>query len=122
VSADSIVPAGKPPFRWHVIQCQGTSCTEHGQIHVARELRNALFEAGAQDRCRVSRTTCLNLCALGPNAVVYATDAAATPAAVGTWYTSLSPSKVRRIAVEHVAGDAPCADLAYRWDDPASTV
>lgn len=111
-------PATPPPFRWHVIQCQGTSCTEHGQIHVARELRNALFEAGAQERCRVSRATCLNLCALGPNVVVYPTSPSPTPGAGGTWYPALSPSKVRRIVTEHLAGDVPCADLALRWDIP----
>jgi (2Fe-2S) ferredoxin len=111
----------RPPFRWHVIQCQGTACTERGQIHVARELRNALFEAGAQERCRVSRTTCLNLCSMGPNAVVYPTDPAASPGG-GTWYTGLTPSKVHRVALEHLAGDGPVADLAYRWDDPASGV
>ena len=110
-----------PPFRWHVIQCQGTACTDRGQLPVARELRNALFEAGAQERCRVSRTTCLNLCSMGPNAVVYPTDPAASPAG-GTWYTGLTPSKVRRVALEHLAGDVPAADLAYRWNDPASEV
>lgn len=110
-----------PPFRWHVIQCQGTACTDRGQLPVARELRNALFEAGAQERCRVSRTTCLNLCSMGPNAVVYPTNPAASPAG-GTWYTGLTPSKVRRVALEHLAGDVPAADLAYRWNDPASEV
>lgn len=110
-----------PPFRWHVIQCQGTACTDRGQLPVARELRNALFEAGAQERCRVSRTTCLNLCSMGPNAVVYPTDPEASPAG-GTWYTGLTPSKVRRVALQHLAGDVPAADLAYRWNDPASEV
>ena len=110
-----------PPFRWHVIQCQGTACTDRGQLPVARELRNTLFEAGAQERCRVSRTTCLNLCSMGPNAVVYPTDPAASPAG-GTWYTGLTPSKVRRVALQHLAGDVPAADLAYRWNDPASEV
>lgn len=111
----------RPPFRWHVIQCQGTSCTERGQLHVARELRGALFEAGAQEACRVSRATCLNLCALGPNAVVYPTRSGA-PEAGGTWYTGLTPSRVRRVALEHLAGGAPCTDLAYRWDDPDASV
>ena len=114
------VPPKRPPFDLHVVICQGTSCTEKGQGLPARELRNALFEEGLQERVRVTRATCLNLCSLSPNMVVYAAvPGPATPAG-GAWYCGLSPSKMRRIVAEHVKGGRPPEDLLFRWDDPAA--
>ena len=110
------VPASRPPFDTHVVICQGTSCTDRGQGLPARALRDALFEAGLQERVRVTRATCLNLCALSPNAVVYA--AAPGAPSGGAWYCGLTPEKVRRIVAEHVAGGAPVGDLLHRWTDP----
>jgi len=109
-------PVSRPPFDTHVVICQGTSCTDRGQGLPARALRDALFEAGLQERVRVTRATCLNLCALSPNAVVYA--AAPGAPSGGAWYCGLTPEKMRRIVAEHVAGGAPVGDLLHRWTDP----
>ena len=109
----------RAPFDAHVIVCQGTSCTEKGQGLPARELRTALFDSGLQHRVRVSRVTCLNLCSLSPNAVVY--GAAPVPGAPGggAWYCGLTPSKVRRVVEEHLRDGRPVTDLLVRWDAPS---
>jgi len=109
-------PTSLPPFHTHVVICQGTSCTERGQGLPARALRDALFEAGLQESVRVTRATCLNLCALSPNAVVYAAGPGA--ASGGAWYCGLTPEKVRRIVTEHVRGGTPVEALLHRWIDP----
>jgi (2Fe-2S) ferredoxin len=111
--------SARPPFDVHVVICQGTSCTEKGQGLPARALRDALFEAGLQTQVRVTRATCLNLCSLSPNCVVYgAAPVGGTPAG-GAWYTGLTPSKVRRIVTEHIRGGRAPADLVFRWDHPS---
>jgi (2Fe-2S) ferredoxin len=116
------VPPKRPPFEHHVVICQGTSCTEKGQGLPARELRNALYEEGLQERVRVTRATCLNLCALSPNCVIYAANPGPAAAAGGMWYCGLTPSKVRRIVGEHLKAGHPPQDLVFGWDDPAAAV
>jgi (2Fe-2S) ferredoxin len=111
-------PPSRAPFGAHVVVCHGTSCTERGQGLPARELRNALFEGGLQGTVRVTKATCLNLCSLAPNCVVYGAGAAEGTPAGGAWYPSLTPTKVRRIVDEHLRGGRPVADLLLRWDHP----
>lgn len=107
-----------PPFRAHVVVCHGTSCTERGQGLPARELRNALFEAGLQGAVRVTKATCLNLCAVAPSCVVYGAGAAPGTPAGGAWYAGLTPAKARRIVLEHLRDGRPVADLLLPWDHP----
>ncbi|MFO0933171.1 MAG: hypothetical protein U1E39_10745 [Planctomycetota bacterium] len=108
----------RAPFAAHVVVCHGTSCTDRGQGMPARELRNALFEGGLQGTVRVTKATCLNLCNLAPNCVVYGAGAADGAPAGGAWYAGLTPTKVRRIVDEHLRGGRPVADLLVRWDHP----
>ncbi len=110
-----------PPFSWHVIGCEGTSCMEKGQGIPLRELRNLLFRSRLQDRVRVTKAVCLNMCSLSPNLVVYPAGPAPDGACGGTWYCGLTPSKVARIVDQHLAHGVPCADLAHPWppDSPA---
>jgi (2Fe-2S) ferredoxin len=105
----------RPPFAWHLVACEGTSCTEKGQGIPLRELRNRLYQRGVQERVRVTRATCLNMCSLSPNFVVYPTTADANGSAGGAWYCGLTPSKVARIVDEHLIGGSPCADLVHPW-------
>jgi len=111
-------PTPRAPFAAHVVVCHGTSCTDRGQGMPARELRDALFQAGLQGTVRVTKATCLNLCSRSPNCVVYGLGAVPGAPAGGAWYAGLTPSKVRRIVDEHLRGGQPVADLLLRWDDP----
>jgi (2Fe-2S) ferredoxin len=109
----------RPPFDWHVVLCQGTSCTERGQGAPGRALRNALHATGLDACVRTTRATCLNLCALSPNLVVYA----ARPdvgGAGGTWYCGVTPAAVDRIVREHLAQGRPPDDLRFHWDHPSA--
>lgn len=106
------------PFSAHVVVCQGTSCTERGQGLPARELRNALFERDLQGRVRVSRATCLNLCALSPSCVVYGAAATGNGPAGGAWYVGLTPHAMRRIVDEHLVGGRLVEEHLVRWDHP----
>jgi (2Fe-2S) ferredoxin len=114
-------PSGRPPFDWHVVLCQGTSCTERGQGAPGRALRDAIFAKGLSPRVRTTRATCLNLCALGPNLVVHAAAPTAGPEAGGAWYCGLTPERVARVVEEHLEAGRPPQDLVFRWDDPAAT-
>jgi (2Fe-2S) ferredoxin len=114
------VPPPPPPFDWHVVICQGTSCTEKGQGAPARALRNAIFGAGLAARIRTTRATCLNLCGLAPNLVVYAAGPRPGAPAGGTWYCGVTPAAAERIVTEHLAGARVVTDLAFRWDHPAA--
>jgi (2Fe-2S) ferredoxin len=95
-----------PPFRLHVVACDGTSCRDRGSRDTLRTLRGAIVELDLIDEVRLTTCTCLDLCAQGPNLVVYPD---------GVWYSGLSPRKVRRIVAEHLAGGTAVADLALDW-------
>ena len=105
------------PFAVHVVVCQGTSCTERGQGLPARELRDSLYRHGLQESVRVTRATCLNLCTLSPNCVVYGGAPVEGTPAGGAWYCGLTPATMRRVVDEHVVGGRPVADLLLHWDD-----
>ena len=95
-----------PPFRLHVISCDGTSGRDRGSRDVVRALRGALAEYDLIEEVRLSICTCLDLCGGGPNMVVYPD---------GTWYSALSPRKIRRIVEEHLVGGNPVEALALDW-------
>ncbi|HVG93519.1 MAG TPA: hypothetical protein VND21_03665 [Planctomycetota bacterium] len=115
---DARVP--HPPFDWHVVLCEGTSCTEKGQGAPGRAMRNAIHAVGLDTRVRTTRATCLNLCALSPNLVVYAARPAPGADVGGTWYCGVTPAAAERVVREHLAGGRVPQDLAFRWDHPAA--
>ena len=94
------------PFRWHVVACEGTSCRDRGSRDVVRALRSKIAERGLLDDVRVTTATCLDLCARGPNLVVYPD---------GVWYSGLSPARVTRVVDEHLAEGKPVEDLRLDW-------
>ena len=94
------------PFRWHVVACEGTSCRDRGSRDVVRALRQRIAERGLGEDVRLTTATCLDLCARGPNLVVWPD---------GVWYSGLSPARVRRIVDEHLVEGRPPDDLALDW-------
>jgi (2Fe-2S) ferredoxin len=88
------------------VSCDGTSCRDRGSRDAVRALRGAIAEKGLVEDVRLTICTCLDLCAGGPNMVVYPD---------GTWYSALSPRKVKRVVEEHLVGGSPVEDLALDW-------
>jgi (2Fe-2S) ferredoxin len=97
----------RPPFRLHVVACEGTSCRDRGSRDVVRTLRRRLAERGLAEEVRVTTATCLDLCGGGPNLVVYPD---------GVWYTGLSPRRVARIVDEHLVEGRPVEELRVDWE------
>jgi len=97
-----------PPFRHHVIACDGTSCRDRGSRDVLRALRARLAEKDLVGEVRVTVCHCLGLCTRGPNCVVYPE---------GVWYSGLSPRRMTKIVDEHLAGGKPVENFVLDWDD-----
>lgn len=60
------------PYERHVLVCVGPRCTERGGGEETRkDLKARNKEQGLKGRVRVCGVTCLDLCELGPNVVVW---------------------------------------------------
>lgn len=71
------------------------SCTAGGAQDVLMELGRELEERQLFDRFKVTRTSCLGPCELGPTVLIY-------PEAV--MYTGVRPADVREIVEDHLLG------------------
>ena len=95
-----------PPFRLHVIACDGSSCHERDARDVLKALRSRIAERGVDDDVRLTVASCLRLCGRGPNMVVYPD---------GVWYSAVTPRRVERIVDEHLVEGTPVTDLMLDW-------
>jgi (2Fe-2S) ferredoxin len=95
-----------PPFRIHVVACDGSSCHDRDAREVLKALRARVSERGIADQVRLTVANCLMLCGRGPNMVVYPD---------GVWYSGVTPKRVERIVDEHFVEGTPPADLVLDW-------
>lgn len=90
----------------HVFICTGPDCCspEEGQAAWERLKSEAARFNATPGAPKVYRTKvgCLRICEAGPTGVVYPD---------GTWYGSLSPENVSRVASEHLIGGREVEDL-----------
>jgi (2Fe-2S) ferredoxin len=89
-----------PPFRCHVLLCQGPRCATRGAGDLWAHFEARLQTEGLRpdEEILVTRTGCLFPCNRGPVMVVY-------PSA--TWYGALSEEAVTQVVAEHLKQGTP---------------
>ncbi len=89
----------------HLLLCTGPNCFPDVAAQTLRTLNKscrALREDGVS--VFVTEVKCLNLCRLGPLAVVYPD---------GVWYRDVTPENATRILNEHCKGGEVVEELAF---------
>lgn len=94
-----------------VLVCAGAGCVSSGCKAVARAFREAMKEAGLDNKVEVVETGCIGACDLGP-AVVVVRD--------GTFYQHVAPRDVPDIVESHLRAGRPVERLCHR--SPATGV
>jgi (2Fe-2S) ferredoxin len=74
------------------------SCTGRGSAAVLERLKGLVQEHGLKGKVRAVSCGCLDLCAGGPNVVVFSAD----PALGETWYSKVSAADAEELFREHV--------------------
>lgn len=107
------IAAGFKKMGWataqrHAFLCIGPDCCGAGEGQATWEaLKTAVKETGAP--AMRTKAACLRLCTGGPWMVVYPE---------GTWYGSVTPEKVHRIAREHLQNGQPITEWAVVPSSP----
>ena len=67
-----------PRFKKYIFVCENSrdpsvreSCGPRGGTQIFDKLKAAVKERGLEGQIRVSRTGCLDICAMGPNVLIY---------------------------------------------------
>ncbi len=90
----------RSPYLKHLFVCvnkrdPGVTCCAHGGGELILQKLKAFVKAnGLNGKVRVSSSGCMDLCALGPNVMVYPDN---------RWYHPVSLEDVDRIIEEHLA-------------------
>lgn len=92
----------------HVLLCNGGSCNRNGGEEVTVAIRNAITEAGLDDRVHTTRTRCNGRCEDACVMIVYPE---------GIWYQNVTPEVASRLVEEHFLKGEPVASMiSHRFD------
>ncbi|MED4750947.1 (2Fe-2S) ferredoxin domain-containing protein [Brevibacillus choshinensis] len=92
----------------HVLLCNGGSCNRNGGEEVTVAIRNAITEAGLDDRVHTTRTRCNGRCEDACVMIVYPE---------GIWYQNVTPEDASRLVEEHFLKGEPVASMiSHRFD------
>ncbi|MBI3317817.1 MAG: (2Fe-2S) ferredoxin domain-containing protein [Candidatus Omnitrophica bacterium] len=92
--------AKRSPYLKHLYVCVNrrdppeASCAPGGSEGVREKLKSYVKENGLKGKVRVSSSGCMDLCARGPNVMVYPDH---------LWYSNVALADVDRIIEEHLA-------------------
>jgi (2Fe-2S) ferredoxin len=96
------VVIGRPPYEILILVCTNLrtdgreSCGARDSSFLYQELKRRVKEAKLTPRVRVSQSGCLDLCAFGPNVIVYPR---------GTLYSGVAPGDIDLILAETFGAD-----------------
>ncbi|MDF2680497.1 MAG: cbiW [Brevibacillus sp.] len=92
----------------HVLLCNGGSCNRNGGEEVTVAIRNAITEAGLDDRVHTTRTRCNGRCEDACVMIVYPE---------GIWYQNVKPEDASRLVEEHFLNGEPVASMiSHRFE------
>ena len=81
------------PYKLHILVCNDSDCSEKGAQQTYDALRQLVKDRNLKDVVKVSKSTCLDDCELGPNVLVYPQ---------GTMYNSVKPENAKTILEAHL--------------------
>lgn len=97
----------KVPYRAVVFVCVNAreggepSCGPRGAAAIREKLKALVQSRGLKGKVRVSQSGCMDLCALGPNVMVFPD---------GVWYQGVTEADVAAIAERHLRAEGGTAD------------
>jgi len=59
------------PYRLHILVCNDSDCTEKGSQKLYDNLKLLVKDKNLKEVVKVSKSTCLDDCEIGPNLLVY---------------------------------------------------
>ena len=92
-------------YEKQILICGDTGCRSSRSDLVEDEVREAIAEAGVEEKINVVRVGCFGLCEAGPIAVVF-------PG--GEFYAYLKPGDGKRIVEEDLIGNKPIEELLFK--------
>lgn len=82
-------------YRVHVLVCNDSDCVEKGSQALYDSLKKIVKDRNLKDEVKVSKSTCLSDCSIGPNLVVYPE---------GIIYNGVSEKNLESILNAHLKG------------------
>ena len=91
-------------YRHLALVCYSTGCISSGCKAVRDAMVEAVEEAGLTDQVAVIEAGCMGTCAVGPVVYILPDE---------TYYTEMTPERVRRVVQEHLIGGRPVEEYTF---------
>ncbi len=91
-------------YKYQALVCFGTGCTSSGCKVIRDTLIEEIEKYGLQNDVAVIERGCMGTCAVGPVVYILPDE---------TYYTEMTPEKVRDIVVKHFIGGQPVTDYTF---------
>ncbi len=88
------------PYRLHIIICNDSDCSEKGSQQLYENLKQLVKDKDLKETVKVSKSTCLDDCEIGPNLLVYPH---------GIIYNRVGAQDLEKILVAHLSGEKASA-------------
>lgn len=84
------------PYRLHMIICNDSDCSERGSQQLYENLKQLVKDKDLKETVKVSKSTCLDDCEIGPNLLVYPQ---------GIIYNKVEAQDLEKILTAHLNGE-----------------
>ncbi|HKZ93886.1 MAG TPA: (2Fe-2S) ferredoxin domain-containing protein [Candidatus Bathyarchaeia archaeon] len=83
------------PYKLHILVCNDTDCADKGSQQLYDNLKQMVKDRNLKGTIKVSKSTCLDDCEIGPNVLVYPN---------GVLYNSVKTDNLETILEAHIKG------------------
>ncbi len=98
---------------YQILVCGGGGCESSNSQEIVEKLNSELERTNLSDKCKVIKTGCMGLCALGPLMTIYPD---------GVFYKELTVKDVTEIVEKHLIQGQVVERLLYRMPDTGQAV